>query len=103
MDIIINTIQTTLDSFDFAFCIIVNVLTYILIRIVADVFKKNTTIWQKRLILVIALSSTGVAYLVTGADVKLVLNSAILAPVFWSWVMKPLCAKLGLDYKPIIE
>ena len=36
MEILSNTIQTTLESFDFAFCIIVNVLTYLIIRLIND-------------------------------------------------------------------
>ena len=34
MEILYNTIQTTLNSFDFAYCIIVNILTYLIINII---------------------------------------------------------------------
>ena len=35
------------------------------------------------------------------SDIKLILNSAILAPVFWSWVMKPICKHFKIDYKQL--
>ena len=32
-------------------------------------------------------------YYYNGTSLKLVINSAILAPVFWSWILKPICKK----------
>lgn len=103
MEYLEQIISTTINSFDFAFCIIVNILTYCIIKCISDIFNKKLTIWQKRAILLLAILSTGGVYWVTGSDSKLIINSSILAPVFWSWVMKPICAKLKIDYKPIID
>ena len=90
MEIINNTIQTTLESFDFAFCIIVNVLTYLIIRLINDRNgHKDLTTWM------------GVLYYLLGNDTKTILNSAILAPVFWSWLMKPICKYFKVDYKNV--
>ena len=36
IEIITNSIQTTLSSFDFAYCIIVNILTYLVITTVSN-------------------------------------------------------------------
>lgn len=96
-----NIIQTTLNSFDFSYCIIVNIATYIIIKVVDEIDPKPLSVWYKRLILLITILSTGVVYYLSGNDNKTILNSAILAPVFWSWVMKPLCKKLNVDYKQI--
>lgn len=102
MEIISNTIQTTLDSFDFAFCIIVNVLTYLIITVVNEVRSpKVLTKWNKRLVLIAVILLTGVVYYFIKSDVRTVINSAILAPVFWSWIMKPICKKFKVDYKDI--
>lgn len=101
MEIITNIIQTTLESFDFAYCIAVNVLTYLVIKFAADAKNKILTIWQKRLILLIVILFTGVVYYIIGTNAKVLLNSAILAPVSWSWIFKPLCAKFGFDYKQL--
>lgn len=101
MEILNNIIETTLNSFDFTYCIVVNLLTYVIIKLVDEARKCKTNIWIKRAILLFVISSTGVLYYVFNEDVKLILNSAILAPVFWSWLMKPLCKKFKIDYKDI--
>ena len=102
MEIISNTIQTTLDSFDFAFCIIVNVLTYLIITVVNDIKKpKVLTKWNKRLVLIAVILLTGVIYYFIKSDIRTVINSAILAPVFWSWILKPICKKFDIDYKKL--
>lgn len=102
MEIISNAIKTTLDSFNFAYCIIVNVLTYLIIRLINDRNgHKDLTTWSKRLVLLLVILSTGVLYCFLGNDTTTILNSAILAPVFWSWVMKPICKHFKVDYKNI--
>ena len=102
MEIITELIQTTLSSFDFAYCIIVNVLTYLIISIINDRRgHKDISTWAKRGILLIVILSIGVLYSLSGSDSKTILNSAILAPVFWSWILKPLCKKFKIDYKDI--
>ena len=102
MEIIGNAIQTTLNSFDFAFCIIVNILTYLIIRLINDRNgHKDLTTWSKRLVLIIVILSMGVLYWLMDYDIKTLINSAILAPVFWSWVMKPICKYFKVDYRDV--
>ena len=48
------------------------------------------------LITVIVIS---IVYYVTGSNPKLIINSAILAHVFWSWIGKPICNKLNIGYR----
>lgn len=101
-NIIQEIINTTINSFDFTYCLLVIILTYIAINII-DYFNKDKKVktWIKRLVLVICILSTGVLYWAIGKDIELIINSAILAPVAWSWIFKPICAKLGIDYKKI--
>lgn len=101
MEILSEIIQTTLNSFDFAYCIVVNILTYLIIRLIDDKRKQHLTTWQKRVVLLITLSSTGVLYILFGTDLRLLLNSAILTPVFWSWIIKPICKAFNIDYKEV--
>ena len=102
MEIISNTIQTTLDSFDFAFCIIVNVLTYLIITVINDIKKpKVLTTLNKRLVLLGVILLTGMIYYFIKSDIRTIINSAILAPVFWSWILKPICKKFDIDYKKL--
>lgn len=102
MEIITNIINTTLESFDFSYCITVNILTYIIITLIGGKVKKVTTsVWAKRVILLASIVIIGAVYYAIDIDIKLILNSAIVTPVFWSWIMKPICKYFKLDYKQI--
>lgn len=101
-EIINNIITTVISSFDFAYCISVNILTYIIIKIIDELNgKKDVSTWSKRIVLLVVILSTGVLYNLIGCDNKILLNSAILAPVSWSWIIKPICKKFKIDYKNI--
>ena len=100
IDVIINGI---LSNFDFGFMFIVNVLTYIIIKVI-DYFNGDSKVptWQKRCVLVISIAAMIGIYITAGYDNTIMLvNSAILAPVFWSWVVSPILKKLGVGYKDI--
>ena len=101
-EIINNIITTIISSFDFAYCISVNVLTYLIIKFI-DSLNGNKTVstWSKRIVLLVVILFTGVLYNLIGCDNKILLNSAILSPVFWSWVIKPICKYFNIDYKDI--
>lgn len=102
MEIITNIIETTLNSFDFTFCISVNILTYLIINFVnSKNGSKNLTTWKKRFVLLGVIILIGAFYIYDAGDKKVILNSAILSPVFWSWIMKPICKKFKLDYKQL--
>jgi hypothetical protein len=102
MEFLNSIIETTINSFDFTYCIIVNILTYIIIKLLDEANgEKQLSIWSKRLVMFISVITVGIVYAIIGTDLKLMFNSAILAPVFWSWVMKPICVKLDIDYKQI--
>ena len=101
-EIINNVITTVISSFDFSYCISVNILTYLIIKIIDSLNgKRNVSTWSKRIVLLVVIISTGVLYNLIGCDNKILLNSAILSPVFWSWIMKPICKKFKIDYKNI--
>ena len=99
MEYLSQLIDLTLQSFDFGFCIVVNILTYLIIKIIDSKKNKPLTKWQKRLVLLSAILILSIVYYFIGSDLKLIINSSILAPVFWSWIAKPICDKLGIDYR----
>ena len=101
-EIINNVITTVISSFDFSYCISVNILTYLIIKLI-DILngKKAVSTWSKRIVLLVVILSTGVLYNIIGCDNKVLLNSAILSPVFWSWIIKPICKYFRIDYKDI--
>ena len=78
-----------LSNFDFGYMLIINVLTYIMIEVCK--IKWNITLWMKRLFLLISIVIITILYKLTGFDNNIILiNSAILAPVSWSWIFKPI-------------
>lgn len=102
IEIFNNTITTVINSFDFSYCISVNILTYLIIKLIDSLNgKKTVSTWSKRIVLLVVILSTGVLYNKIGCDSKILLNSAILAPVFWSWIIKPICKYFKIDYKDI--
>ena len=92
METIINQILT---QFDFTYCLVVNILTFLIVKS----FDKKINTWYKRLILLINILVLGIIYGYSGVEYKILVNSAILAPVSWSWIFKPLFEKLGWNYK----
>lgn len=98
-DLILSFIRDVLSNFDFAFCIIVNVATYIIIKSYCDLKKcKALGTWGKRVIFLLVSMVIATIYLLLESNEKILLNSVILAPVTWSWIFKPICKKLGIDY-----
>lgn len=100
IDVIVDGI---LSNFDFGFMFIVNVLTYIIIKVI-DYFNGDNKVptWQKRCVLVISIAAMIGIYITAGYDNTIMLvNSAVLAPVFWSWVVSPILKKFGVGYKDI--
>lgn len=98
-ELISNIINNTLNSFDIPFCITVNIATYLFINLINNI-NKNIKIntWHKRLIFLFVSIIIAIFYCLNGSDYKTILNSVILAPVSWSWIFKPICAKLKIDY-----
>lgn len=93
-------INNTINSFDFPFCITVNIATYLTIKNIIN-YKKNCNFntWNKRLTFLIVSIIIAIIYCITGSDIKTIFNSFILAPVSWSWIFKPICKKFNIDYK----
>ena len=102
MEYINEIIDITIKSFDFAYCISVNILTYLIIKFIDSLNgKKAVSTWSKIIVLLVVILFTWVLYNLIGCDNKILLNSAILAPVFWSWIIKPICKYFKIGYKDI--
>ena len=103
MDFITEIVNSIIQSFDFGYCIAVNILVYLVIKQFDKRRKKRLTTWQKRIVLVVSVILLGTIYYFSGSDMRVIANSVILAPVSWSWVFKPICAVLNVDYKKFDE
>ena len=99
MEYISQIINTTIESFDFGFCVAVNILTYLIIKLIDELNgSRKVATWTKRSVMLIVVIIISIAYYVIGSNPKLIINSAILAPVFWSWIGKPICDKFNIGY-----
>ena len=99
MDFINEIVSSIIQSFDFGYCVAVNILTYIIIKIFDKSRLTRLTTWQKRIVLIICILILGTVYYFIHADMRIIANSVILAPVSWSWVFKPICKLFNIDYK----
>lgn len=101
---IIKVIVSQIESnFDFSFTLVIVVFTYILIK-GFDALNGNdiVTTWEKRIFLLCSIFIVGCWYYILSDDTKIqLLNSAILSPVAWSWIFKPICKFFKIDYKKI--
>lgn len=88
-------------NFDFALMLIINIITYFIIKIIDEVNgDKQPTTWQKRIVFLIVAIIVGIVYkFTTNISVNIIINSCIIAPVAWSWLCKPIAKKFGIDYK----
>ena len=101
MEMINQIIQQVINSFDFTYCVVVNVLTYLLVTILIYICRGNVTRTIKKFTLLFSIIIVSTIYYTIGVDVKLIVNSSILAPVSWTWIIKPILSKFGYDYKNI--
>ena len=88
-------------NFDFALMLVINVITYGIIKFIDDVNgDKVPTTWQKRIVFLITAIVLGIIYkYYTDVPIHIIINSCIIAPVAWSWLAKPIAIKFGIDYK----
>lgn len=93
-------IDILLSNFDISYMLSINILTYIIIKFVDYLNgKKKLKLIYKRLILIISTIICCIIYkFTTEIDNYVLINSTIAAPVFYSWVMKPIIKKLKIQY-----
>lgn len=105
MELIEKFIDLIVSNFDFSYMITINVLTYIIIKCLDYVNKKkNVKTIEKRIALLASIVLITTCYLLSGYnDYIVLLNSAICAPVFYSWVLRPILVKFNIGYKQYDE
>ena len=92
--------QYVATNFDFAFVISINVVAYLIITLIGYITKKKVSKGIK--IGITIVTSILLFFLyggITDVSKEVLLNSSILAPVAWDWVIKPLCKWVKIDYK----
>lgn len=94
-------IKQVFDSFDIIYILMINIVTYFLIK-TADYFNedKKVPVLTKRIFLILATVIMFCIYKYNDYDdVLKLINSSIAAPVIWTWVLKPIINKLKIGYK----
>ena len=101
MELVEKFIDLIISNFDFSYMITINVLTYIIIKGLDYLNKdKNVKTITKRIVLVISIIIVTLSYILTDyQDYTVLINSAICAPVFYSWVLRPILIKCNIGYK----
>lgn len=98
---LIDFVNQIINNFNFAYMLSINILTYMLIKTL-DYFNKDkqVSLFIKRLILVLSTIILAIVYKIfTDINNEILLNSTIAAPVFYSWVLKPIITKYNIGYK----
>lgn len=91
-------ITQVIDNYNFAYMLSINILTYLIIKLLSG-FNIIASTWGKRIVLIVVTIILAVVYYFTvDMPKEVLLNSTIAAPVFYSWVLKPLLDKFGIGY-----
>ena len=92
--------QYVATNFDFAFVISINVVAYLIITLIEYITKKGIA---KAIKIGVTIGVSIILFFlyggITDISKEVLLNSSILAPVAWDWVIKPLCKWIKIDYK----
>lgn len=92
--------QYVATNFDFAFVISINIVAYLIITLIGYITKKEV---NKVIKIGITIGVSIILFFlyggITNVNKEVLLNSSILAPVAWDWVIKPLCKWIKIDYK----
>lgn len=86
-------------NFNFAYIITINIVVYLIIYALGKITKKDIKKLYK--ILITILITIGFAFLyhyTTDITNEQLINSSILAPVSWDWIIKPILQKFKIDY-----
>lgn len=102
MDIIFDFIKDLASHFDFAYMLVVNVVTYLVIKFIDELNKeKIVPTWGKRSVTALVGIMIAVAACVLGADKTVIFYSFFVSLVSWDIIFKPILKMLGekIDYK----
>lgn len=98
-----NIINRIFENFDFSYMLVINILTYIMIKVIdyANGEKILSTL-MKRVCLCCSILFVSIIYWVIGYEnYTCLVNSAISSPVFYSWCLKPILKHYKIGYNDL--
>lgn len=87
-----------ISNYNFNFILSINIISYLIIQLLHKIMFTPKGI--KILITILVSIGAGILYyFISDMSTEVLVNSAILAPLAWDWVFKPILNKIGIDYK----
>lgn len=91
-------ISQLISNYNFNFILSINIISYLIIQLLHKIMFTPKGI--KILITILVSIIMGIIYhFISDMNTEVLINSAILAPLAWDWVFKPILNKIGIDYK----
>ena len=91
-------ISQLIPNYNFNLILSINIISYLIIQLLHKIMFTSKGI--KILITIIVSIAMGIIYyFISDMNTEVLINSAILAPLAWDWVFKPILNKIGIDYK----
>lgn len=89
----------TLNNFNFGYVISINLISYFIIQII-NYFKKSSIpkVFKIGITIIVSISMFLLYRQISDIPIDILINSSILAPVAWDWIIKPICKLLKIDY-----
>ena len=87
-----------ISNYNFTFILSINIISYLIIQLL------HLKIFTKRGIkigvtVIVSIIMGIIFHFISDTPTEVLVNSAILAPLAWDWVFKPILNKIGVDYK----
>lgn len=102
--VICNAIETTINSFDIAFCLSCNVFIYLVINAINRLKRDNPVEeWEKRVVTFVCIIIMSIIWFIIGTDTKVIINSALITPVCYTWILKPIFKVMKIDYENLVS
>lgn len=87
-----------ISNYNFNLILSINIISYLIIQLLhLKIFTKKGI--KIGVTVVVSIIMGIIFHFISDTSTEVLINSAILAPLAWDWVFKPILNKLGIDYK----
>lgn len=87
-----------ISNYNFNLILSINIISYLIIQLLhLKIFTKRSI--KIGVTVIVSIVMGIIFHFISDTSTEVLVNSAILAPLAWDWVFKPILNKLGIDYK----